>query len=138
MTYTDPAAVASARSAIAAEQNCVYACGLAAAVLRGSAKRRALAQLAAHRQRLQACSLLVDVDQIPPTPPAFEPPTPMTNAKAARTQLAALDNALVAIYAQLAATTQGEDRAFAIDAAQASARSAVNWGAASQAFPTAD
>jgi hypothetical protein len=47
-----------------------------------------------------------------------------------------LNNTLVGINADVAATTQGEDRAFAVDCAQLSARAAVQWGAQSQAFPT--
>lgn len=137
MTYTDPAAIASAQDAIRGEQNAVYACGLAAAELNGAAKRRALAQLAAHRQRLQACSLLIEPSEIPPTPPAFTPAEPIDSARSARAALASVDNALVGAYAQLAASTQDADRAFAIGAAQECARSAVQWGAPSQAFPTA-
>ena len=49
-----------------------------------------------------------------------------------------LNNALVGVYAQMAASTEGEDRAFAVAQAQDSARTAVQWGAASQAFPTVE
>lgn len=136
MTYTDPATVASVQQAIELEQAAIYACGLAGAQLKGAGKRRALTQLAAHRQRMQTCSLMIDAAAIPATPPAFAPAEPITNANSARAALANVDNSLVGAYADLAALATDEDRAFAITSAMACARSAVQWGAPSQAFPT--
>lgn len=136
MTYSDPAAVGSIRSAIRAEQNYVYACGLAGAELKGAGKRRAVALIADRQQRIQVLAALLPESDVPDTPPAFQPSTPIDNARSARRALADLDNALVGYYADMAATTDSADRAFAVDAAQASARSAVQWGASSQAFPT--
>ena len=88
----------------------------------GAARRAALARLAP--------------TDVPATPPAFDPPSPVDDAKTARDALAALDNALVGRYAEVASVTEGEDRRWAITAAQSSASSAIRWGAASQAFPT--
>lgn len=138
MTYTDPAAVAAIQNAIRGEQNYVFACGLAGAELKGGGRRRAVAQIAERQQRTQALAQLIAETDVPPTPPGFEPAEPIDNARSARQALASLNNALVGLYADVAATTQGEDRAFAIAAAQGSARAAVQWGARSQAFPTAD
>ncbi len=136
MSYTDPAAVAAISRAIQAEQAFVYAAGLAAASLTGRSKRQALTQLAEHQGRLQAYSSMIDPAQVPTPPPAFQPPEPITNPRSARASLAALNNALVGIDADGAAFTADQDRAFAIECAQSSARAAVQWGAASQAFPT--
>jgi len=136
MTYTEPTTVAIIARAIEAEQNYVYAAGLAGAFLKGAGRRRATNQLAEHRARIQANSALIDPSAVPDTPPGFTPPTPITDAKSARTSLAALSNALVAFYADVAYVTEGTDRADAIARAQTSARDAITWGAASQAFPT--
>jgi hypothetical protein len=136
MTYTDPAAVVAIARTIEAEQNYVFAAGLAGAFLKGAGRRRATNQIAEHRARVQANSALIDASAIPDTPPGFSPPEPITDAKSARTSLAALNNALVGFYAEVASVTEGTDRADAIARAQASARDAVTWGAASQAFPT--
>ena len=83
-----------------------------------------------------ANAALVDPAEVPTTPPGFTPESPITNPKTARSALAALSNALVGVYADVASVTEGTDRATAIAWAQASARDAVRWGVASQAFPT--
>lgn len=136
MTYTDPTALAAIARAIEVEQNVVYAAGLAGAFLRDRAKRQAITQLTEHRGRVQVLAQMVDASAVPTPPPAFQPPTPITDARTARDALAQLNNALVGAYADVAAATAEQDRAFAIASAQASARAAVQWGAASQAFPT--
>ena len=136
MTYSDAAAIAAITRVIQAEQNFVYAAGLAGAFLNGGARRQAVSQLAEHQGRMQIYSLMITPEAVPAPPPAFEPTTPITDARSARTALAQLNNTLVGINADVAATTQGEDRAFAVDCAQLSARAAVQWGAQSQAFPT--
>ena len=136
MTYTQPDAIAAIARAIQTEQNYVFAVGLAGAFLRGAGRRRAVNQLAEHRARLQANAVLVDPSDVPATPPGFTPESPITNPKTARSALAALSNTLVGVYADVASVTEGADRATAIAWAQASARDAVRWGVASQAFPT--
>ena len=138
MTYTDPAAIAAIRDAIRSEQNYVFACGLAGAQLKGGGRRRAVNQLADRRQRIEVLAAMIDEAEVPSTPPAFEPPTPIDNARSARRALVDLNNALVGTYAQVAATTEGDDRAIAVASAQDCARTAVQWGGASQAFPTAE
>lgn len=136
MTYSDAAAITAIVAAIEAEQNFVYAAGLTGAYLTGGARRQAVSQLAEHQGRMQTYSLMLDPGSVPTPPPAFEPPTPITDARSARAALAQLNNALVGINADVAAVTDGDDRAFAIDCAQTCARAAVQWGAQSQAFPT--
>ena len=138
MTYTDPAAVSAIRDAIRTEQNYVFACGLAGAQLKGGARRRAVNQLADRRQRIEVLATMIDEAEVPSTPPAFEPPAPIDNARGARRALVDLNNSLVGTYAQVAATTEGDDRAIAVASAQDCARTAVQWGGASQAFPTAE
>ncbi len=136
MTYTDATAIDAIATAIELEQNFVYAAGLAGAFLQDRAKRQAVAELSEHRGRQQTLSSMLDPSAVPGAPPGFAPPTPITDASTARAALAQVNNALVGAYADVAAATSDRDRAFAIDCAQGSARSAVQWGAASQAFPT--
>ena len=136
MTYTDPASVDAITSVIELEHNFVYAAGLAGAFLQSRAKRVAVGELSEHRGRQQMLSSMLEPTAVPGAPPGFTPPTPITDARTARAALAQLNNALVGAYADVAAATSDRDRAFAIDCAQVSARSAVQWGAASQAFPT--
>ena len=108
MTYTDPAVVATIQNAIRSEQNYVYACGLAGAQLSGGARRRAVAQIAARQQRIQALASMITDGDVPTTPPAFTPPIAIENARSARASLAQLNNALVGVYAQMAASTEGD------------------------------
>lgn len=136
MTYSDAAAIGAIVAAIEAEQNFVYAAGVAGAFLTGGAKRQAVSQLAEHQGRMQIYSLMVAAEAVPAPPPGFEPSAPITDAGSARATLAQLNNALVGLNADVAAATQGDDRAFAIECAQSCARAAVQWGAQSQAFPT--
>jgi hypothetical protein len=136
VTYSDAAAVSAIVAAIQAEQNYVYAAGVAGAFLTGGARRQAVSQLAEHQGRMQIYSLMIAPEAVPAPPPAFEPSEPITNARTARAALAQLNNTLVAINADVAAATESEDRAFAVDCAQLCARAAVQWGAQSQAFPT--
>lgn len=138
MTYTDSSTVASIQNAIRSEQNYVYACGLAGAELKGGGRRRAIAQIADRQQRIQVFAAMIAESEVPSTPPGFAPPIAIDSARAARASLAQLNNALVGIYAEVAALTEGQDRQRAVLAAQDSARTAVQWGATSQAFPTGD
>lgn len=136
MKYDSPETVATIVRAIEAEQNLVYATGLVGAFLSGAARRQVVAQLAEHRDRIAVLSAMIAPESIPTAAPAYTPPTPITDARSARSGMAQLNNALVGIYADLAAGTRDDDRAYAIDVARNCARSAVQWGAPSQAFPT--
>jgi hypothetical protein len=138
MTYTDPAAIGSIRNVIRSEQNYVFACGLAGAKLTGGARRRAVAQIADRGQRIQILAAMITELDVPTTPPGFVPPVPIDNARGARSSLVQLNNALVGTYAQMAASTEGADRAIAVAGAQDCARTAVQWGGTSQAFPTSE
>lgn len=136
MTEYSPDKTATVVRAIEAEQNLIYAAGLAGAFLTGAAKRQAIVQLAEHQDRIAVLSAMIDPESVPSPSPAYAPPTPITDVRSARLSMAQLNNALVGTYADLAASTQDGDRAYAIDLARISARTAVQWGAASQAFPT--
>ena len=75
------------------------------------------------------------------TPPAaeaaYELPGDVSTRPGARAALASVDNALVAVYADAAAASSGDDRRWAARTAAECAVRAVAWGATPQAFPTA-
>ena len=72
----------------------------------------------------------------PPAAASYDLPGPVATPRQARDLMAMVDNALVAVYADAAAASAGDDRRWAARTAAANAARAVSWGAASQAFPT--
>jgi Domain of unknown function (DUF4439) len=114
------------------EDAAVYAYSIAGA--RVPAARRAQSGLDAHRA---ARDTVASTLQSPPDPaPAYALPTEPASANQARELMAYVDNALVPLYADLAAASTGDERRRAVLSAQACATRAVSWGAASQAFPS--
>jgi hypothetical protein len=122
-----------ARAAVVrGEDAAVYAYSIAGA--RVPAGRRALAGLDAHRAARDSVAAIM---QPPPEPaPAYAFPTEPASPSQARDLMAYVDNALVPLYADLAAVASGDERRRAVLQAQACATRAVSWGAASQAFPS--
>jgi hypothetical protein len=122
-----------ARAAVVrGEDAALYAYGVAGA--RVPARRRVLAGLEAHRAARDA---VASVLAAPPEPaPAYTLPTAPQTPAEARALLSFVDNALVPLYADLAAVSSGDERRRAVLTAQACAARAVSWGAASQAFPS--
>lgn len=122
-----------ARAAVVrGEDAAVYAYGVAGA--RVPARRRVLAGLQAHRAARDAVASGLTS---PPDPaPAYALPTPPQTPAEARALLAYVDNALVPLYADLAAVATADERRRAVISAQACATRAVSWGSASQAFPS--
>ena len=137
MTYSDPGSILAIQSAIRAEQNAMYACGLVGAFLSSALARSAVAELAEHQDRIEFLSSLLNSADVPPTPSAFTQPEPIDSSRSARRAIVTLNNALVSVYADAAAVTMAADRTAMVTFAQASAKTAVEWGSASQAFPTA-
>ena len=125
--------VDEARAAVVhGEDAAVYAYGVAGA--RVPARRRALSGLDFHRAARDAVAAAMAT---PPDPaPAYVLPTAPRTPAEARALLAYVDNALVPLYADLAAASTGDERRRAVLNAQACATRAVGWGAASQAFPS--
>ena len=123
---------------VAGEDAAIYAYGVAGARLSGAARRRALAGLDSHRaHRSQAAAKLAAADgTVPGAAAAYTLPADVSTPKGARSALAAVDNALVATYADAAAALSAGDRRWAARAGAEYATSAVAWGADPQAFPT--
>ena len=123
---------------IAAEDAAIYAYSIAGARVASADRRRARAGLDAHRSR--RARALVHLSALGGTPPggagAYTLPDNIRRPRIAAGLLADVDLGLVAVYADAAAATEGEDRRWAARAAADCAVSSVSWGAESQAFPT--
>lgn len=112
-----------------------YAYGIIGVHLEGVDERRARRALSAHRRardvwQQRAPSLV-------PAPAAFDLIEPVAGEAQARALAITVERRLVALYADLASATTGEDRAQAVSDAMACEGRAVTWGAATQAFPSA-
>ncbi len=125
---------------VAGEDAAVYAYSVAGGRVRGSAQQRALAGLEVHRSNRSRAASLVTASggTPPPAAPAYELPEEVGVPREAKALMAEVDNALVAVYADAAAASTGEDRRWAARVAADSAVRAVGWGAPTQAFPTAE
>jgi len=125
-------------AAYAATNAAEFACRTASVVLLGRERRQALARAAVHastRTRIQAS--FDNQESLPVAPPAYVSPDDLTTPEDGRALMARTENALVPVYADLAAETTGADRTWAVDQAIDCAVSGVRWGGASQAFPHA-
>ncbi len=133
------AALPALQAALAGEHAALWACGRAAGRLAGTERSHALTQLDAHRRARDVLRRrIIEAGGEPvEAAPAYVEPTPVTGAATARALLAHVTTAMVAVHADLAAATAGQDRADAVAAAVRSAREAVAWGAAATAFPGA-
>ena len=131
-------AVETLTALVAGEDAAIYAYQVAGARVPSGGRRRALAGLDSHRShRLAAVALLTAAGgTVPGAAPAYDLPDDVSKAKGARAALAAVDNALVAVYADAAAALVGDDRRWAARVGAEYATSAVTWGADPQAFPT--
>lgn len=122
---------------VAGEDAAIYAYEVAGARLGSGPRRRALTGLDAHRaHRSKAAALLAAAGgEVPGAAAAYDLPDDVAKPAAAKATLAAVDNALVATYADAAAALSGDERRWAVRAAAQYATSAVTWGARPQAFP---
>ena len=126
-------------SAVASgEAAAVYAYSVAGGRVPSAARRSAIAGLDAHRANGSRASALVSAAG--GTPPvaaaAYDLPDDVRTPKGARRTLAEVENALVAVYADAAAASTGDDRRWAARTAAECATRAVAWGASTQAFPS--
>jgi hypothetical protein len=125
-------------AAYAAANAAEFACRTASVVLVGRERRQALARAAVHaatRTRIQAS--FVGQEPLPVAPPAYSRPDDLITPGDGRALISQTENALVPVYADVAAATSGIDRTWAVEQAIDCAVSGVLWGGASQAFPQA-
>lgn len=124
---------------VAGEDAAIYAYSVAGARVSGTDRRRALSGLEAHRRRRSRAAAIVTAAGGTPPPGAaqYELPDNVAKARASRRLMADVDVAMVAMYADAAASSTEEDRRWAARCAADSATSAVSWGQEPQAFPSA-
>ena len=120
-------------AAVAGDDAAVYAYGVVVARLRGAERRQGLAALQAHATWRDRWSTLAP--EAPPPAIAYDLPIAEPSRDQVRELAALVENRLVPIYAELAATLAGDERAAAVSAAAECATRAVSWGATPQAFP---
>jgi hypothetical protein len=125
--------MSDARSAVlAGESAAIYAYGVIIGQTDGARRRRAETSVAAHRRWRDRWVAQFSTE--PSAAVAYDLPDAVGGADA-DTLAALVENRLVALYADLAAASAGEEREDAVRAAQQCAARAVRWGAATQAFP---
>ncbi|MCX6424941.1 MAG: ferritin-like domain-containing protein [Actinobacteria bacterium] len=122
-------------AAVSGEDAAIYAYGVIGALLNAGARRRALEALRAHQSWRDRMAHLMPGDTAPAPGIAYDFPMQVIDAGTTRALAQLVENRLVVVYADLAATCEGEQRADAVLAASECANRAVIWGAPSQAFP---
>ncbi len=122
---------------VTGEDAAIYAYSIAGAQVPTGPRQRAVAGLTAHRSnRSRAAALITELGGTPPPGAAgYVLPADIATAKVARATMAAVDNALVAIYADAAAAAEADVRRWAARTAAEYAVRAIGWGADPQAFP---
>lgn len=122
---------------LAAEHAVIYGYGVAGAWLRGAERRRALRQRDRHRVRRDELLTRLESlgDEHSQPAPAYSLPAPVDSPAAARDLLAVLEQRLAAVWADAVAGLDGDERLAAVAGLQDAAVAAVQWGAASAAFP---
>lgn len=124
-------------SALQAEYAACYAYGLIGSHVSGTARTRALRALDRHQQardQLRTNLAALNAD-IPPPAPAYQPPSPVTNAPSAVALAINVEQGLIRQWASVSAVSGGNSRGDAIQNAQECAVRAIAWGADSQSFP---
>jgi hypothetical protein len=125
--------VSAIEAAISGEDACIYAYGVIGSQVRGGAKvraRKALDEHRAWRDRLQSQTPSIVAASI-----AYDFPFPVEDAAAAKQLAVLVENRMVGLYADLAASVAGQAREDAVTAAMECATRAIAWGGVPQAFP---
>lgn len=122
-------------AAIAGEDACIYAYGVIGGQLNTAGQRKARKALDSHRVWRDAWQSRQS-GSFTPAAAAYDLPSPVTDPESARALAMLIEQRMVAVYADVASATSGDDRAQAVTAACECATRAVTWGAPSQAFPS--
>lgn len=122
---------------LATEHATVYGYGVAGARLSGARRRRATADLDAHRARRDRLRALIAETGASPEPaaPAYALPSPVTDAESATALLVRLEESVAAHYADLVAEAEGEMRTFAALSLSDAAVRAARWRGSTVPFP---
>lgn len=120
-------------AAISGEDACIYAYGVIGSQVKGAARARARKSLGEHqawRDRMQAQSAGIVAASV-----AYDFPFPVEDPVSAKQLAVLVENRMVGLYADLAASASGQAREDAVTAAMECATRAIAWGGAPQAFP---
>ena len=120
-------------AAISGEDACIYAYGVIGSQVRGTTTDRARKALADHRawrDRLQSQAPVIVAASI-----AYDFPFPVEDAASAKLLAVFVENRMVGLYADLAASVSGQAREDAVTAAMECATRAITWGGLPQSFP---
>lgn len=123
-------------AAIAGADACIYAYGIIGANLRGAGRRKARKALDSHRAWRDLWQGRHPGAYVPGSA-AYTLPFAVEDPEAARRLAVLIEERMVAIYADLAAATEGGERSDAVAAACECATRSVSWGGPSLAFPGA-
>jgi len=123
--------------ALDAEYAATYAYGLIGSHLSSAQQPQARTDLDAHRQLRDELRAKLSASGVTPAPPApaYQPTTPVTNARSAKALAVQVELALAGSWSDVTTQTDDAQRIWAIKNAQACTRRAMSWGASSQAFP---
>jgi len=123
-------------SVIAGADACIYAYGIVGAQLKGAGRRKARRAMDSHRAARDLWQARLQGPYVPGAA-AYQLPFPVQDQESARQLAVLVETGMVAIYADLAAVTEGQERADAVAAGCECATRAVSWGGESTAFPGA-
>ena len=122
-------------AAIEGESAAVYAYGVIGGQTSGSWQRRARRALAAHEG--QRAALQAEASEQIPVAPAYDLPFAVTDVASAQRLAVVVEERLVAVYADLAASSTEGQREQAVTTAMACASRAITWGGTPASFPGA-
>jgi hypothetical protein len=122
-------AVDAALLTLAGEDAAIYAYGVVAAHLGATARKQALAAMAAHRANRDLLLARLAAAGASPSPaaPAYTLPSPVVDAASARVLAGLVEDRLAGQWAGLAAESDGEQRRSAALVAEACAVRSVTW-----------
>jgi hypothetical protein len=130
--------VEALQEALRAEHAAIYGYGVAGAYLNGAVQSSARQIEMTHRDRRDELSLRIQAQsgELVPAEPGYELPFPVTDAASAMRLAATLEEGTAGAWRDALAGTEGDDRAFAVDALIASAVQATRWREAAGIVPT--
>jgi hypothetical protein len=123
-------------AAIEGEDACIYAYGVIGAHVKGAGRRKARKALESHRTWRDLWQSRSTGPYVPGAS-AYQLPFTVEDTESARRLAVLIETRMVAVYADLAAATTGDERSDAVAAASECATRSVSWGGPSLAFPGA-
>ena len=131
------APLAALQAALAAEDAAVYAYGVIGAQLSGDRRARATASYQAHRDRRGALQQRISATGATPeaAAPAYQLPSPVTDAASAVRLAASVEDRICAVYANAVQATSGPLRGTMAAALRQAALDTLAWRGSGSAFP---